>query len=572
MSGADATLQAQIDRLQRQQAAIVQMARGGIAPAREFDAALLEITRIAAETIDVERASVWLLSADRQDLRCVQLYTRSADVSSSGVVLTTGQYFRYFAALESGRAIDAHDAREDARTSEFRDGYLVPLGITSMMDAPIRMRGEVLGVFCNEHVGPARHWTPDEVSFAGAVADQIALLLAHEERERMRQAMVHAQKLESLGQLAGGVAHDFNNLLTVILGNAALARDAVGAGPAKDALADLVRATQHATHLTKQLLAYSGRSPVTRQPMDLSKRTRDVCRLVQASLPPRVRLMFRLAERLPPIEADASQMAQVVTNLVLNAADAIGPAAGEIRVTTGVVDVRPDETQGLVPAADFRPGRHVFLEVADDGCGLDREALGRIFDPFYSTKGPGRGLGLAAVHGIVRGHRGAIGITSEPGKGTGFRVLLPAPEAAAAPAVAESPAERKSEPAPAARSSILVVDDQQIVRIFAERALRAVGHEVKVAANGAEALDAVRGGKIELLLLDVGLGGEYGPDVLEQIHALHPDLPVILMSGFSEKEATAGLVAAGRAAFLAKPFTPDQLAAKVREVLRVKVS
>ncbi|HEU5056694.1 MAG TPA: GAF domain-containing protein, partial [Kofleriaceae bacterium] len=219
-------LSEQIGRMARQQEALVRLARRGLAEGDAVQQAIREVTREAARAIEVERASVWLLSADRQELRLVTLYETSPDRDSRGVVLLASEYPRYFDALESGRAIDAQDACSDPRTSEFRDGYLEPLGITSMLDAAIRDGGRVTGVVCHEHVGAQRIWTSDEIAFAGAIADQVALILStaerlrlEQDRERMRLELIHTQRLESIGTLAAGVAHEISNPLAYIATN-----------------------------------------------------------------------------------------------------------------------------------------------------------------------------------------------------------------------------------------------------------------------------------------------------------------------------------------------------------------
>ena len=237
-----------VGRLQKQQAAIVRLARRQ-AQGTNLTETLSAVVIEAAETLNVERVGVWILSEDRQELRCLRSYLLSNQTLGGGQRLHAVDYPVYFAALETGRGIDAHDAREDPRTREFRDGYLVPLGITSMLDAAIRDEGRVIGIVCHEHVGEPRRWTPDELAFAGASADQVAMALAAAERHRnaaereeMQKHLLHAQKLESLGVLAGGIAHDFNNLLVGILTNAQYAREQLAPEhPARAAIDDVDR-------------------------------------------------------------------------------------------------------------------------------------------------------------------------------------------------------------------------------------------------------------------------------------------------------------------------------------------
>ena len=384
----------------------------------------------------------------------------------------------------------------------------------------------------------------------------------------MRQAMLQTQKLESVGTLAGGLAHDFDDLLTAILGQAASARDGLGPGSARDALEDLVRCAQRASHLAKQLLAYSGRSPAKVQSVDLSHRVRDVSRLVQASIPGRVRWMLEVAGDVPSIRADAAQISQVVMNLLMNAGEAIGARGGVVRVATGVCEISAAEAGRLVASREFGPGRHVFLCVEDDGCGLDREALSRIFDPFYTTKGAGRGMGLAAVLGIVRSHAGALSVTSEPGRGSSFKVFFPVSERTSS--IPPQPPAAEGLPAPARRRTVLVVDDQSVVRSFAERVLRAQGYEVALAPSGEEGVARYRARpeEIDVVLLDVAMPGMSGLEAFNEVIKVKADVPVILMSGGDERDAARGLEDRGLALWLAKPFTPAELGAKLQEALR----
>ena len=423
-----------IERLTRQQAAIVALARRTMGATGDVQTELGELCRAGAVTLGVERTSVWMLSRDRSDLRCTTLYELSRDVHTSGSILHATECPRYFAALESGRAIAASDARADPRTSEFAENYLGPLGITSMMDAAIRDQGTVSGAVCLEHVGPMRQWRQDEIAFAGALADQAALLFAaaerrrlEDERERVRQQLVHTQKLESLGVLAAGAAQEFEGLLVLVLGNTALAREMIGPEHrACEPLQEVQTAAEHATRLTRQLLAYSGKSRVVTEPVDLSAQVAELSDLVQSSCPRRVRVRFELARDLSGIKADPMHLQQAVMNLVVNGIEAIGHGPGEVRVSTAMRFLATGELATFHLGKTAPAGRYVMLEVEDTGEGLAPGEVERVFDPFYTTKGPGRGLGLSAVMGIVRNHRGAIDVTDGAAGRTTFRVYFPA--------------------------------------------------------------------------------------------------------------------------------------------------
>jgi len=247
------------------------------------------------------------------------------------------------------------------------------------------------------------------------------------ERRNLEEQLRHAQKLESLGLLAGGVAHDFNNLLTGILGNASLVLDIIDADPSVRAmLQDIIRASERAADLTRQLLAYAGKGKFVIEPVNVSSLVRDISELIRSSVPRTVDLSLQLTEDLPPVEGDASQIQQLVMNLVLNAVEATGERPGVVRVRTGISEVRPGGPAGHLRPEAPTPGTYTRIEVSDDGCGMNETVMSQIFDPFFTTKFTGRGLGLAAALGIVRGHRGAIGVDSAEGLGSTFTVLLPA--------------------------------------------------------------------------------------------------------------------------------------------------
>jgi two-component system cell cycle sensor histidine kinase/response regulator CckA len=366
------------------------------------------------------------------------------------------------------------------------------------------------------------------------------------ERKVFEEQLQETQKLESLGVLAGGVAHDFNNLLVGILGNASLALDSAPPGsPARPLLEGVVQAGERAAALTGQLLDYSGRGRFLVQPLDLSLLVREIVALIHTSISKNVRLELALGEGLPAVEADTAQMQQLVMNLVINAAEAVGDCAGLVRVRTSF-----EESEGA---------RQVRLEVEDDGCGMDEATRERIFDPFFTTKLTGRGLGLSAALGIVRSHGGTIQVDTAPGRGSRFTVWLPAAGAAAAPL----------RPAAAAgyhaSGTVLVIDDESIVRETARLALESFGYTVVVAADGYAALDRLRTTpEISLVLLDLTMPVMSGEETLLELRRLRPGVPVILSSGFSEMDAIRRFEGLGLAGFLQKPYTADRLAEKIK--------
>jgi PAS domain S-box-containing protein len=387
------------------------------------------------------------------------------------------------------------------------------------------------------------------------------------ERNRLDEALRQTTKLESLGVLAGGIAHDFNNLLTGILGNVSLAVDLVDeANPARPLLQDAIDASERAANLTSQLLAYAGKGRFVIQPIDLSALVRETAALIRSSIPKHVTLRLDLEEPLPPVDADVAQLQQLIMNLVLNGVEAIPEdREGTVLVITRTreVDARYLADLGI---AEIAPGRYVALNVHDNGTGMDAATLTRIYDPFFTTKFTGRGLGLAAAGGIVRGHKGALKVFSSPGQGTTFKALLPA--AATVPAAhAEEDARGSEFPA---GGLVLVIDDESIVRRVAASGLKKYGYAVVTAENGREGVERFRAlhAELKLVILDMTMPVMSGEEALDLIRGINPGVPVILSSGHSETEAVRRFAGKGLAGFLQKPYTAAGLAEKVQSVLR----
>jgi signal transduction histidine kinase len=383
-----------------------------------------------------------------------------------------------------------------------------------------------------------------------------------EERQRLERRVQEAQRLESLGVLAGGVAHRFNNLLVGVLGNASLAKEMVPPGsPARAALEEIETSAQQAAELCGQMLFFSGRGRFVVGPLDLSAAVEQMKPLLELTAGEDAALHYELAAGLPPIEGDAAQIRQMILNLVTNAVEALTGPGGRITVTTGARRCGREDWAEAHRGEDLPEGMYVSLEVRDTGRGMDPQTLGKIFDPFFTTKFTGRGLGLAAVLGIVRGHRGAIQVASAPGQGTTFRVLLPAAAAAAAP----PPGAGRGK----AGDRVLVIDDDAMVRGVTAAALRAAGLDVLTASGGREAVEAARAqsGQVGLVLLDLVMPEAGGEETLHELRRLLPGTPVLLVSGCTEKEATARFAGQGLAGFVQKPWRVPDLIERVRRLL-----
>lgn len=378
------------------------------------------------------------------------------------------------------------------------------------------------------------------------------------ERKRLEAQMQHAQKLESLGVLAGGIAHDFNNLLVGILGNASLAlMDVEPTSELHELLRDVETAALRAADLTKQMLAYSGRGRFVVRPLDLSALVSEMAQLLQTGISKRASLHFDFGREVPPVEADATQVRQVVMNLITNASDAIGGENGTITLRTGVTWADREALHSPYLDYALEEGVYAYVEVRDTGIGMTAETMQRIFDPFFSTKFTGRGLGLAATLGIVRGHRGTITVDSTPGHGTTFRVLFPV----AAPSLPVGTRTPESTVDVQGNGLVLLVDDDPTVCDVARAMLERRGYEVRVASDGVEGLEAYRRERdaVQLAVIDLTMPRMGGEELVAAIRALDTELPIVLMSGFSQSEVSGRFAPGFVTACIQKPFRVEEL-------------
>ncbi len=382
------------------------------------------------------------------------------------------------------------------------------------------------------------------------------------ERRKTAEAMYHTQKMESLGILAGGIAHDFNNLLVAMLAQTSLALAKLRPNAAaKPHIKKAITAAESATALTQQLLAYSGRGQFHTVPANLNNLIQENSHLIHVTLTKNVKLQLALAADLPVIEADIGQIQQIIMNLIINAAEAIGQQPGTITVTTQAVTLTQEKLEhwpdiGQQPICDL----YVKLTVEDDGVGMDKQTIKRIFDPFFTTKFTGRGLGLAAVLGIVRGHKGALRVESRPCQGTKFEIIFPASNKT----IQEKPAMNiPSHHNP--RKLVLVIDDEEPVREAVSDILGMEGVDVLQAADGLKGINIYQShmAEIDLVLLDLSMPGLSGEDTLKELHQIDPQVRVLLSSGYSESEVTYGLDQSGLVGFLQKPYRMDTLLEEV---------
>ena len=450
------------------------------------------------------------------------------------------------------------------------DSNIRRYGWATYIGHPVKCAGQHVGsacIFFDEDMEP----TSDDQELLSIVSSAIGVeedrKLAALEKEKLESQIQHTQKLESLGVLAGGLAHDFNNLLVGILGNAELAlQDLSDLSPARQRLEDIKTAGMRASELTRQMLAYSGKGQFIIQPIDVNELVKEMGHLLRASISKTVLFNYHFTENLPAIEGDAVQVRQVVMNLITNASEAIGNRSGVITLDTGLVEISRNELAESFLNNDLPGGFYVSIEVVDTGAGMDEKTKARMFDPFFTTKFAGRGLGLAAVLGIVRAHKGTIKVHSEIGKGSKFTVLFPS-TGKVAPTTDRPKADAHKDWKPS--GTILVVDDDESVRNVAKMILERVGLNVITANDGREGIAVFEQNKAGLsaVLLDMTMPHMSGEETFHEMHRIRPEVPVFLTSGYNEQDIASRFTESEFAGIIQKPFQLQTLVAKIRSAI-----
>lgn len=448
----------------------------------------------------------------------------------------------------------------------------MPRAVTT--NAPVRdfektvVRHDGTSVELLAHAVPIRDATGRPCGCVATFQDITARKRAEHQRLNFERKLLQTQKLESIGMLAGGIAHDFNNLLTGVLGHASLARSQLARGPANvdPLLAQVEISAQRAADLCRQLLAYAGQGRFVVRPLDLNLAISQAISLLKLSIGKQIALELQLGDALPPFRGDATQLHQVLMNLVINSSEAIGDQAGTITIRTHRATLTAMDLFTLTSSAEIEPGAFVCLEISDTGCGIPPEAMPHLFAPFFTTKFVGRGLGLAAVLGIMQGHRGGLRVDSCVGGGTTFALFFPV---SAPPALLAGTAPPLFTSTAPTRGNILVVDDDETVRRFAAAALHDAGFTAITAADGEEALTHVRNhtGHFDAVLLDLSMPKLDGEDTLMALRMIAPVLPVIVMSGTNDDNRAQHFVERGLADFLPKPFAAAKLVALLGAVI-----
>lgn len=596
-------------RLQLQQSALLGVTNSPFVADGNIYMMARTVTQVTAEVMGVERAELWLRSKGDQAFRSENSYQADKGTHSSGQVSNVREGDPFFTFLESGRVAIISDCQTDERFASMKDEW----GRAALV-APVRVSGRLTGWLVAIQTSRCRHWLTDEMRVISELADQVihtlnnndrqlaaaSLQKAHDELElrvrertealfiknkelskemaerhsmeqaqlRMQDRMQQAQKLESLGLMAGGIAHDFNNILMTVLGNVELARLETPAGsPLHEYLKDIDKASCRAAELARQMLLYSGRGHATIEGIELNDMVRDMAGILKVSLGKRVQMVFELEPGIPSIDGDLTQMRQVLMNFIINASDAIGENSGQITVRTGEIQCDQAMCASLWLKEENLPeGKYVFMDVLDTGCGMDAATVKRIFDPFFTTKFTGRGLGLAAVLGIIKGHHGAINVTSEKGKGSQFRVLLPVGQRGVrkeCPKPTEEPSDWRGE------GTILLADDEAPVRSLARRMLMRSGFSVLEACDGNEAIEIFKAQshRISCVMLDMTMPDVNGKEAFEAIEKIDPSAKIVLCSGYMEEDMAAKFPDWHAAGFLQKPYKYEALISLLRRIM-----
>jgi signal transduction histidine kinase/CheY-like chemotaxis protein len=451
------------------------------------------------------------------------------------------------------------DIETDPLWRDLRDAARIA-GVSACWSHPITtLSGEVLGAMALYSTVPSAP-EPYQMDGLAIAARMVGLAI---DRSRLEAQVRQAAKMEALGVLAGGIAHDFNNLLGVILGNADLALSiTTKSHPAREMLDDIVTASRSAADLCNQLLAYAGRSVLSTEVVECNAMIQELSKLLYVSLSKKAKLHLQLEGRFGVL-ADASQLRQVLMNLITNAAEAIGNAEGEVVVSTHALTLTDEQIADRNFPSQVTPGEYAAVTVKDNGCGMDAETRQRIFDPFFSTKDDGRGLGLAAVKGIVEAHGWVLEVESKPQHGTTFTLMLPRTDVVHV-ATPKSSQEKVPEVV-----CVLVVDDEPGVLKVVTRILSSAGIDVLEASDGEEAIETYRmySDEIDCVLLDLNMPKLDGEEVFRELQSIRQDVRVLLTSGFTEQEVLDRFRGGGLRGALQKPFGTEELLDKVLDAI-----
>lgn len=498
----------------------------------------------------LKNAPVGIRVFDGDSGRCLLLNQVTADIAGGNVEVMQRQNFRELASWQtSGLQNVSESVLSDGSTRTVRVDMLTSFGKQVSVEYIV-----------------SRFYVKEKPHLLVIGRDITLEKQLAEKNRKIEEQMLHVQKLESLGVLAGGIAHDFNNILLAILGNAELAlMRLVPESPARSNLLQIEKAAQRAADLAQQMLAYSGRGHFVIERLDINAMITEMSQILEVSISKKAAMRVNLADNLPLFEGDATQIRQILMNLVINASDAIGDGNGVIAITTGAMKCDRAYLSKIWLYDRLEEGTYLYFEVADTGCGMDQETMAKIFDPFFTTKFTGRGLGMAAVLGIVRGHHGAITLYSELGKGTSFKVFLPAAYKASALSTHTAAPGRQA----SGSGAVLLVDDEEAILELGRGMLEELGYSVFTAMDGVEAVEVFKGHReaIVCVILDLTMPRLDGEQTFRELQRIDPQVLVVMSSGFNEQEVTRKFVGKGVAGFIQKPYKLAELSGKLKAVV-----
>ncbi|MFH0730739.1 MAG: ATP-binding protein [Pseudomonadota bacterium] len=561
-------------RLRKQNEGLLRLAGHKTLYEGDLNAALQVIMEQAAQTLGVERSSIWLLNETRSEIHLAERYELSPDRHSRGGKLNAMDYPAYFKAMETGRTIPFFDAATDPEAIEFSKPYLLEHGISSILNASVLIRGQMRGIVCCEHVGDKRQWQIDEQNFSGSIADLVSLaisaserLLAQETQKQLEDKLRRAEKMEAIGTLAGGVAHDLNNILSGIVSYPELLlwqlpKDS----PLQAPIETIWESGKRAAAIVQDLLTLARRGVTVTAIVNMNTIVMEYLKSPEhkklLSFHTHIDVEIFLDPDLMNISGSSVHLSTTLMNLISNAAEAM-PAGGKISITTDnrYLD-RP-----IKGYDDVKEGDYVVLSVSDTGIGISPKDMGRIFEPFYTKKKMGRsgtGLGMAVVWGTVKDHKGYIDFDSREGKGSVFRLYFPVTRKELEKEIIKLSIDDYR----GNGESILVVDDVKDQRKIANSILTKLGYRVTTVSSGEEAVEYLAQHSADLLVLDMIMDpGMDGLETYKKVIALHPGQKAIITSGYSETQRVREAQKLGVGDYLKKPYAIEKLGAAVKKQL-----
>ena len=529
-----------------------------------FEPFLPTFVQKLSDAIGVSRVSVWVLhrTGERSYIKCLDLWDAKSQTHSTGEELDASDYPSYFETLLTDRTLLFNDVTSDPRTRELNKDYFPANSITSMLDAPFHLGGEIAGVLCLEHIDTPRVWRAEEQTFVISSADILSIVFASSKRRELEETLSRSEKLDALGKLTGGIAHDFNNVLGIIIGYAEILELALGKETDLGKYArEMITAGQRGAKLTKNLLSFSARKSSNVETVNINELLNDEQHMLEKTMTVRIALNFDLEDSLWPVNINYNDMEHAILNMCINAMHAID-GSGELTFTTANTHIEKQDARAL----NISEGDYVSLGIRDTGAGMADDVIDKIFEPFFSTKGKqGSGLGLSQVYGFVQRSAGSIVVRSEPGNGTLFTLYFPRSTEHETPTPDDAPDSRSKHHG---TETVLVVDDEPALTRLSKKVLSSHGYTVRTASSAKGALEALKQHpKVDVLLSDIVMPGMDGYELASIVCDEYPAIKIQLMSGYARENNSAVLDEHLHENILRKPFDSEKLLTRMRALL-----